>query len=104
MPRKARTPKPRTPSLGQILTGVRKSRGWTQTRVARILGCDPTSLTRYEAGESEPPIEFLLRMSALYGCLVDELVGGAEYRRTTAYHPVPTVNRPALPEQDPAAA
>ena len=40
-----------------------------------VLGVDRTTYTKYESGKSEPPIEFLEKISDFFGVTVDYLIG-----------------------------
>ena len=53
----------------------RKASGLTQLQTARKIGISLDSIKRYEAGTSEPRATELLKMSELFGCTVDELLG-----------------------------
>ena len=72
----------------------RKSTGLTQLQTARKIGISLDSIKRYEAGTSEPRATELLKMSELFGCTVDELLG------KNPTQPLPDV----LPEQGEKAA
>lgn len=54
----------------------RKTSGLTQLQTARKIGISLDSIKRYESGASEPRATELRKMSELFGCTIDELVGG----------------------------
>jgi transcriptional regulator with XRE-family HTH domain len=57
---------------------IRELRGFDmqQAEFARLLGVSQTQVSKYERGESEPPLEVLLRLSQKYGKSLDWLVDG----------------------------
>lgn len=52
--------------------------GWTQAQVAEQLGVQPSTVTMWETGKREPNINMLRCLSELFGCSVDELLGGTQ--------------------------
>lgn len=46
-----------------------------QTELAEKIGISTVTLSRYENGEREPRVTELRKMSELFGCTIDELVG-----------------------------
>lgn len=61
-------------SLGQNLVELRKKCGLTQQAVADNLGINRSTYTKYELGVSEPNIETMRELSALFNCDISELV------------------------------
>lgn len=53
---------------------ARKTAGLTQKTVADKLGVDQSTVCLWEAGRTCPRAETLVRVAALYGCLVDDLL------------------------------
>ena len=47
----------------------------TQKDIALKLGCNQTAVGKYERGELEPNIQVLIKLSAIFGCTVDYLLG-----------------------------
>lgn len=47
--------------------------GVSQETVASVLGCEPRTVQRYEAGEQSPTQEMLLIMKDLFKCEVADL-------------------------------
>lgn len=47
----------------------------TQRQVAEYLHCDQSLYSKYERGERALPLEFAVRLSALYGVTLDYLAG-----------------------------
>ena len=50
----------------------------TQAQVAEKLGVQPSTVTMWETGKREPNINMLRRLSELFGCSVDGLLGGTQ--------------------------
>ena len=66
----------------------RRSRKLTQTDVAQALGVDQSTVSCWESGKAQPRGAMLLRVAALYGCTVDQLLkppAGAEYPEQLAF-------------------
>lgn len=57
------------------LKQLRKNRGLYQKNVAEMLGIDRTTYGKYETGDSEPPIEYLIKLADYYNVTIDFLVG-----------------------------
>ena len=53
----------------------REAAKMTQVEVANKVGVSTATLIRYESGTREPRATELLKMSELFGCTVDELLG-----------------------------
>lgn len=62
-------------TFGDNLTNVRKFKGYTRQQTADFLGTKKYSYRNWEYGITEPPIEFLIRISQLFQISIDELVG-----------------------------
>ena len=54
---------------------LRKSKGWTQTELARWLGTSQKVITSYETGSKKPPIRRLPDLAALFDVTIEELIG-----------------------------
>jgi transcriptional regulator with XRE-family HTH domain len=53
---------------------LRRSKGWTQTELAKRLGTSQKVITSYETGAKKPPIKRLPDLAAVFGITVDELI------------------------------
>jgi len=53
---------------------MRKRRGFTQEDVGRLLEVDPSQISHYEAGRTEPQLSSFRRMREAYGVTADELL------------------------------
>ena len=60
-------PLPRPTTLAERLVQHRRSRGWSQKRLAAELDVDPTTLARWERGERSPIAEHGQRVERLIG-------------------------------------
>lgn len=54
-------------SLGLLVQFLRSLRGWTQTQLAEAVGLDPSTICRYEQGDSKPRRKNLERIAAAVG-------------------------------------
>lgn len=54
---------------------LRSELGFTQKDIAKNLGCNQTAVGKYERGELEPNIQTLIKLSNIFGCSVDYLIG-----------------------------
>ena len=62
------------PSLGEKLLRLRKEMKMTQDDVAKILGMSRTSFSKYENGNSAPPLQVLRKMAAIYNVGLEYLI------------------------------
>ena len=57
------------------LVELRKRAGLTQDELAQKLNLTPQSISKYERGEANPDISYLVPMCDALGCTLDELMG-----------------------------
>lgn len=69
--------------LGERLRSLREGKGWTQLHAAKIFGITNGALSNYERGYREPDAKLLNKLSEVYGCSVDYLLGRSDTRKTT---------------------
>ena len=62
------------PSLGEKLLRLRKEMKMTQDDVAKILGMSRTSFSKYENGNSAPPLQVLRKSAAIYNVGLEYLI------------------------------
>lgn len=62
-------------SFGRRLKEARHAKKLTQIEVAEILGIDDTTISKYENNKSEPDNETIRKLSSLYNCSIDFLLG-----------------------------
>lgn len=56
------------------LKELRINKGYSQEKVAKILGVARTTITNYENGESKPDIEMLVKIANIFKCSIDYLL------------------------------
>lgn len=61
-------------SLGEKLLSLRKEMKMTQDDVAKILGMSRTSFSKYENGNSAPPLQVLRKIAAIYNVGLEYLI------------------------------
>lgn len=59
---------------------TREDRDLTQTDIANILGIKAQQYCRYEKGQREIPLHYLIKLAEFYGVSVDYLVSIREYK------------------------
>lgn len=52
--------------IGQNLSRLRKSRGWTQTYLGELVGVEPSSVQRWEYGASAPDADNLDKLTEIF--------------------------------------
>jgi transcriptional regulator with XRE-family HTH domain len=62
--------------IGGRIKDMRKQRHWTQKDLATKLEVSVSILNKYEGGANTPPLQVLLKLSALFGTSLDYLVAG----------------------------
>ena len=62
--------------LEKRLKTLRKAKKLTQGQVADALGLQRSSYTKYETGRSEPSLDAVCKLAALFSVTVDELLMG----------------------------
>lgn len=58
-----------------ILKELRTIKNATQSEIAEALGVQRYTYAKWEQGRAEPSIEDLIKLSAIFGCTVDYLLG-----------------------------
>lgn len=76
--------------LSERLKELRTKRGLSQKEVAQALNISQTILSGYEIGYRTPSIENLLKLSSLYNCSTDYLLGKSKEA------PVPVIDTTGL--------
>ncbi len=64
------------------LAAIRKSRGYTQLKVAMALNISREALSYYENGKRSPDIDMLRKMSKYFNVSIDYLINGQEFVRS----------------------
>ena len=71
-----------TCDTGKLIAALRKEKGWTQTELAEKLNVSDKAVSKWENG-GMPSIEFLPKLSELFGVSIDYLVTGKETNFST---------------------
>jgi len=62
--------------IGHRIVRLRRSRAWSQAKLAARLKIARERLSKWERGTSTPPAEVLIDLSAVLGVSLDELMAG----------------------------
>lgn len=62
------------------ITVLREEKGWTKEELAEKMGCPPSLITYYEAGERAPGYYNILKMRELFNETADFIMGESEIR------------------------
>ena len=57
------------------LRKFRKDKGYSQQKLAKILGYGYTAIANYESGRNEPSLDVLIVLAETLGVTLDELLG-----------------------------
>ena len=57
---------------------LRIKSGYSQKNLAEELGVSQQSVSNWEKGSREPPIDMLKKMANIFNCTIDELVKGED--------------------------
>ena len=68
----------------------RESKGMTQDQLAGILGTSRSTIAMWEMGSNEPRAKMLVKLTEVFGCTADELLG---IERKTSERDVPACVR-----------
>lgn len=63
------------------LRAIRKSKKYSQVKVAMDLNMSRETLSRYETGARNPDVEMLLKFSEYYNVSIDYLIRGEEFTK-----------------------
>ena len=61
--------------LGERLRALRKKNGWTQKQTAEMLHINRSTYAYYETGATQPNLNMLCRLAALFEVSADDLLG-----------------------------
>ncbi len=65
---------------GKRLKELREAKHFSQGEVARRLGLTRATISGYECGNAQPPLDILAKLALLYGCSADYILGLEERR------------------------
>ena len=73
------------------LKQLREEKNWTQTQLSEKLKCAMSSIAMYENGSRKPSLEVLVKLSEIFNCSVDYILGKSDIRNIEdefnfAYH------------------
>lgn len=58
---------PRMEKFSDLLASARRERGMQSSDLARLIGVEPSTITRYENGERRPRMEHVVKMANVLG-------------------------------------
>lgn len=61
--------------LGDSLRALRRKNGWTQQQTADLLHINRSTYAYYETGATQPDLDMLCRLAALFEVSADDLLG-----------------------------
>ena len=61
--------------LGESLRALRRKNGWTQQQTADLLHINRSTYAYYETGTTQPDLDMLCRLAALFEVSADDLLG-----------------------------
>ena len=82
--------------LSRHLTEFRKKNQYTQEALAQEIGVSEKTISSWETGRTQPDVESLKTLSALYGISIDELVYGSRAKRYQSFSDMITENEALL--------
>ena len=79
---------------------LRVSMALTQTQLAEKVGLNQTAIGKYERGELEPSLETLKKLSSIFECSIDYIVGFSDdFGNVTVYQRTDNVAALSVDEQ-----
>ena len=84
-------------NLGETILRLRTGRGMSQEDLAAALEVSRQSVSKWETNASVPELDKLMKLSALFGVTLDELVKG---EKKAAPPPKPPIPEPAPPRRE----
>ena len=73
--------------IGKKLRELRKERGWTQEELGERLHIHRSTVSYWETGFTDPPLEMVRALALLYGVSADYLLGLSPRKREKALKP-----------------
>ena len=70
-----------TVKAGYLCTSLRKEKGYTQEKVALLLGVDRRTYCAYETGVNMIGAPTLIKLSKIYGASIDYMLGQTDRRK-----------------------
>ena len=73
--------------MGERIAKLRRSKGLSQAKLARILGLSTNTIAMYEQGRREPSVSIIIALSTVLGVTLDYLLTGQPAQETFAQSP-----------------
>lgn len=73
-------------NLGEKLKELRNQNNYSQNALAEELGVSRQTVSYWETGKTQPPVEILITLCKLYQISLDELVGIESTENSVATH------------------
>ena len=64
--------------IGDVISKLRKEKGWTQNELAEKLQVSDKAISKWESNKGDPSREFLPMLAELFGVTLDYLMTGKE--------------------------
>ncbi len=74
-------------AFGEILATLRKSRGMSQEQLAEQLNLTRQTISKWELDQSTPDMEYIIKLSDLFGVTTDYLIKGGVYAHQAVTEP-----------------
>ena len=59
---------------------LREENNWTQLELSKKMNCAMSSIAMYEKGDRKPNMEVLLKLSEIFNCSIDYILGKSNIR------------------------
>lgn len=59
---------------------LREENNWTQLELSQKINCAMSSIAMYEKEDRKPSLEVLIKLSDIFGCSIDYLLGKSDIR------------------------
>ncbi len=67
-------------AFGELLTTLRKEKGYTQQKLGEEFGVGHNTISKWEQGKLVPDAEMLMKISYYFNILIDLLLKGQRYQ------------------------
>ena len=61
---------------------LREENNWTQSELSKKMNCAMSSIAMYEKEERKPSLEVLVKLSEIFNCSIDYLLGKTDIRNS----------------------
>ena len=59
---------------------LREENNWTQLELSKKMNCAMSSIAMYENGSRKPSLEVLIKLSSIFNCSIDYLLGKSDIK------------------------